>query len=160
LFSISIHSAPVHIIRYNPIANVTVSIDERGMMEYWSPNEDSDKGYGEPNPEFVSWKYKSDTDLYEFKKNRIRPSCFQFSPDFQKFVTFEFKDRQYRLFNFRTGKITKKIDESLEVITKNQEDPDFPYRLEEMEFGRRLAIEKEIEKSQVGQSMTCNAGSV
>lgn len=67
----TLHSNPVHLMKYNPVANVVVSCDEGGMIEYWKPNPDEQKGYSEPDPNFVTWKYKSDTDLYEFKKVRF-----------------------------------------------------------------------------------------
>jgi peptidylprolyl isomerase domain and WD repeat-containing protein 1 len=126
-----------------------LSADERGMLEYWTP-ENNEQGHIEANPQFVSFKLKSETDLYDFKKNRLRPASIQFSPDFHKFVTFEFKDRVFRLFNFKTGKIIKKFDESLEQVEEQS-------KLDLMEFGRRLAVEREIEKS-VTLNQTCNAG--
>ena len=148
LYSVNFHQNPVHLIKYNPIADVVISCDERGMLEYWTPDQDATNGYRAPSKKHVKWEMKSETDLYEFKKQRMKPSMLEFNPDFSKFVTFEFKDRVYRLFNFKTGKIIKKIDESLGDGKSNT--------LDEMEYGRRLAVEKEIEKG-TGQSLTCNA---
>ena len=62
----SVHSKPVLTMSYNPKANVIVSVDDGGMLEYWQP--DAETGFATPRPPVVSWQFKSDTDLYEFKK--------------------------------------------------------------------------------------------
>jgi peptidylprolyl isomerase domain and WD repeat-containing protein 1 len=61
-----IHSSSVHIMQYNPNAGTVVSIDQTGMIEYWIP--DLDAGFPTPTMPKVSWQFKSQTDLYEFKK--------------------------------------------------------------------------------------------
>ncbi|TPX66944.1 hypothetical protein SpCBS45565_g04120 [Spizellomyces sp. 'palustris'] len=156
LFTINnLHIDPVHIMRYNPTADVIVSVDSGGMVEYWQP--DVDSGYTLPSSPVVDWEFKSDTDLYEFKKAKKAPSSLTFSPDFSKFVTFGFSDRQIRIFNFRTGKLIRKYDESLTVVSEMQQAGTAIYSLDDMEFGRRLAIEREIEKVKGGQSATANA---
>ncbi|KAJ8329195.1 Peptidyl-prolyl cis-trans isomerase cyp15 [Batrachochytrium dendrobatidis] len=153
----TLHSVPVNIIKYNHIANTVVSVDDGGMIEYWTPNEFSDQGFDHPKPSAVSWEFKGETDLYEFKKAKTVPTCLQFSPDFSKFVTFGFGDRQIRIFNFRTGKLMRKYDESLSVVSEMQQAGTAIHTLDDMEFGRRLAIEREIEKASGGQSATVNA---
>lgn len=109
------------------------------------------------------WSYKSETDLYEFKKVKIfhlhkwnyylipptqsksTPTCITLSPDSSSFVTFSLPDRQIRVFSFLTGKLTRKYDESLEAIQEMQQAGTAVYRVEDMEFGRRLAAERELE---------------
>ena len=49
------------------------------------------------------------------------------------------------VFSFLTGKMTRKYDESLAAIQEMQQAGTAVYRVEDMEFGRRLAVEKEIE---------------
>jgi peptidylprolyl isomerase domain and WD repeat-containing protein 1 len=79
------------------------------------------------------------------------------SPTGQHFVTFGFGDRQIRLFNFRTGKLIKKYDESLESQSEIQQNgTSATVKLDDMEFGRRLAIDREIGKTRGGQSATVN----
>ncbi|KAI8917525.1 hypothetical protein DFJ77DRAFT_428966 [Powellomyces hirtus] len=151
----SIHSAPVHIMRYNPTANVVLSVDTGGMMEYWEP--DMDEGTRPPSAPGVTWEFKSDTDLYEFKKTKTTPTSLTFSPNYEKFVTFGFGDRQIRIYNFRTGKVIRKYDESLTVVSEMQQAGTAIHHLDDMEFGRRLALEREIEKVKGGQSATVNA---
>jgi peptidylprolyl isomerase domain and WD repeat-containing protein 1 len=150
LYFFSIHSSPVHLMKFNPVANCVVSIDERGMVEYWTPKPDdfiedySGKGYSVPDERFVSWSLKSDTDLYEFKKNRTTPCSLEFSRDYSKFVTFDWKTRQIRIFSFKSGKLLKKIDESLEAIEACQKEQSIT-KMDDMEFGRRLTVEREID---------------
>lgn len=50
-----------------------------------------------------------------------------------------------RLFKFLTGKITKVLDESLENVTELQQTKQL---IPNMEFGRRMAVERELEKSE------------
>ncbi|KAI9091714.1 hypothetical protein DFS34DRAFT_584331 [Phlyctochytrium arcticum] len=151
----NLHSSPVHILRYNPVADVVVSVDGGGMVEYWQP--DLESGFSTPAPPAIGWEFKSDTDLYEFKKAKKVPTSLTFSPDYSKFVTFGFADRQIRIFNFHTGKLMRKYDESLTVVSEMQQAGTAIYVLDDMEFGRRLAIEREIEKVKGGQSATANA---
>jgi peptidylprolyl isomerase domain and WD repeat-containing protein 1 len=54
------------------------------------------------------------------------------------------EDRKVRIFRFLTGKIYRTFDESLESYQDSQRDPDFPYKLDDIEFGRRMAKEREI----------------
>jgi len=151
----NIHSKPVSIIEYNPIDDVVVSVDDGGMVEYWQPN--PDENFAQPKPPTIAWTYKSDTDLYTFKKNHTVPTSLQFSQDYSKFVTFGFDDRKLRVFKFKTGKLYRIYDESLEVVSEMQQAGTAGYKLDDMEFGRRLALEKEIQKLKGGQASTVNA---
>lgn len=54
-------------------------------------------------------------------------------------------DRQIRVFNFLTGKLTRKYDESLTAIQEMQQAGTAVYKVDDMEFGRRLAVERELE---------------
>ncbi|KAJ3220572.1 hypothetical protein HK099_004201 [Clydaea vesicula] len=158
LYTIStLHSSPVHLIRYNDAFETVVSIDESGSIEYWEPEQnDTGNFISPPAHGKVAWEYKSDTDLYEYKKSKTVPTSLNFSPNFKKFVTFGFQDRQYRIFNFLTGKLQKKIDESLKTIQEMQQASTAAFKLDDMEFGRRLAQERELEKQRLGQSATAN----
>lgn len=73
------------------------------------------------------------------------PTCITLSPDSSSFVTFSFPDRQIRVFSFLSGKLSRKYDESLEAIQEMQQAGTAVYRVEDMEFGRRLAVERELE---------------
>ena len=34
----SLHTSPVHLMKFNPVANVVISSDEKGSIEYWTPD--------------------------------------------------------------------------------------------------------------------------
>ncbi|ORY51823.1 hypothetical protein BCR33DRAFT_752713 [Rhizoclosmatium globosum] len=158
LFSLpDLHSQPVHIMQYNPVAKTVVSVDVGGMIEYWQIDVDEAAALPPKNSKYVDWEFKGETDLYEFKKSKSFPATLTFSQDFTKFVTFGFEDRQIRVFSFATGKLLRKYDESLAVVSEMQQAGTAVYKLDDMEFGRRMATEREIEKVKGGQSATANA---
>ncbi|KAI7792990.1 peptidylprolyl isomerase domain and WD repeat-containing protein 1 [Triplophysa rosa] len=131
------HGAPLSQIRLNPKYRVIVSADKAGMLEYWT---------GLPSefkfPRQVEWEYKTDTDLYEFAKGKTYPSSLAFSHDGKKMATIA-TDRKVRIFRFLTGKLMRVFDESLTMFTELQQ---MRQQLPDMEFGRRMAVERELEK--------------
>lgn len=140
----NIHNKPVSIIRYSDIFNTVISADQGGMIEYWSPNEP----YETPKDVPGLWEFKSSTDLYEFRKAKAPPTSISLSPDSTHFVAFSISDRKIRIFNFLTGKLTRKYDESLEAASEMQQAGTAIYKLDDMEFGRRLALESEIQENE------------
>jgi len=137
----TLHRFPVHLMTYSDRFDCVVSADEGGFVEYWRPSEQFELPTNVPG----LWSFKSQTDLYEFKKSKSTPTCITHSPDSSSFVTFSLPDRQIRIFSFLTGKMTRKYDESLAAIGEMQQAGTAVYRVEDMEFGRRLAVEKDIE---------------
>lgn len=150
--------------QYSDRFDCVVSADEGGFVEYWRPSEQFELPTNVPG----LWSFKSQTDLYEFKKvssrpvprpfswsilpdvkfyfqSKSTPTCITLSPDSASFITFSLPDRQIRIFSFLTGKMTRKYDESLAAIQEMQQAGTAVYRVEDMEFGRRLAVEKDIE---------------
>ncbi|CAG8529799.1 4493_t:CDS:10 [Funneliformis mosseae] len=144
-----LHSHPVHLMTYNEKDHAVISADTSGMLEYWVPEEP----FGLPKT--VSFEFKSDTDLYEFKKAKTHPTSIKFSYDYNQFVTMSIGDRQVRVFRFKTGTMIRKYDESLAIISEMQQAGTTIYKLDDMEFGRRLAVERELEKT--SQASTMNA---
>jgi len=113
------------------------------------------------------WEYKSSTDLYEFKKVRCflymqhrlafslckstsktktTPTSLTFSPNSTHFATISHPSLQIRVFNFLTGKLYRAYDESMSAVQAMQQAGTAIYKLDDMEFGRRLAVERELEK--------------
>ncbi|ORX83909.1 peptidyl-prolyl cis-trans isomerase cyp15 [Basidiobolus meristosporus CBS 931.73] len=137
----SIHANPVIIMKYNEKYDCVVSSDNAGFLEYWSPEAPHEL------PKSVDFQYKSETDLYEFKKSKTVPTSINFSPDFSQFVVLSVQDRQIRVFKFATAKMIRKYDESLTVVSEMQQAGTAVYKLDDMEFGRRLAVEREMEKT-------------
>ncbi|XP_019507969.1 PREDICTED: peptidylprolyl isomerase domain and WD repeat-containing protein 1 [Hipposideros armiger] len=132
-----LHTSPLTQIRLNPVYKAIVSSDKSGMIEYWT---------GPPHeykfPKNVNWEYKTDTDLYEFAKCKAYPTSICFSPDGKKIATIA-SDRKVRIFRFLTGKLMRVFDESLSMFTELQQ---MRQQLPDMEFGRRMAVERELEK--------------
>ena len=108
------------------------------MIEYWQPH----GAYEKPDGVF---QYKSSTDLFAFKKAKSIPTTITISPSGLKFATFSLPDRQIRIFDFATGKLYRTYDESLQTITDMQQAGTALQKLEDVEFGRRLAVERELE---------------
>ena len=134
-----LHRKPVHLMAYNNAYNCVISADEGGMIEYWR----SSGSYDKPDNVF---EIKSNTSLFEFKKAKSVPSSITISPSGEQFATFSFSDRKVRVFAFASGKLYRTYDESITTITEMQQagtlaDPP----LEPVEFGRRIAVERELE---------------
>ncbi|KAG8696519.1 hypothetical protein FRC09_008415 [Ceratobasidium sp. 395] len=139
----NLHRSPVHLMTYTDHFDTVVSADESGFVEYWQPREP----YEPPKDVPGMWEFKSSTDLYEFKKTKSVPTSLTFSPNSSHFVTLSSStDRQVRIFNTLTGKMTRRYDESLTAIQEMQQAGTSAHKLDDMEFGRRLAVEREIEK--------------
>ncbi|KAI9182951.1 Peptidyl-prolyl cis-trans isomerase cyp15 [Blastocladiella emersonii ATCC 22665] len=146
LHTVKLHKEPVVVMKYNVLYNTVVSVDQSGMMEYWTPEEPF-----EAPRQHVEWEFKSDTDLYEFRKARAVPSSLEFSPNCQYFVTYGLADRTVRVWRFATAKLFRKYDESLQVISEMQQAGTAIARLDDMEFGRRLAVERDLEANAVAR---------
>ena len=133
----TIHRSPITVMGFNNSYNCVISADENGMVEYWNPSTFE-------KPENV-FEYKSSTNLFDFKKSKSFPSSITFSPSGEKFATFSFPDRKVRVFDFVSGKLYRTYDESLQTITEMQQAGTALQKLEEVEFGRRLATERDLE---------------
>lgn len=135
----NIHRKPVVAIAFNDAYDCVISADESGMIEYWRSG---DSSFEKPDNVF---ELKSSTNLFEFKKSKSVPASITISPSGQQFATFSFPDRQVRIFDFATGKLYRTYDESLPTIIEMQQAGTALQKLDEVEFGRRLAVERELE---------------
>ena len=134
-----LHVHPVVLIRYNDRFATAVSVDRKGMIEYWSS---AKRDYKFPE-DVVEFDSQLDTHLYEFVKSKTMVHDISFSPDGTNFATIS-ADRKIRIFKFRTGQLLRVFDESLEHIASLQKMKQI---CSGPEFGRRMAIENELEKS-------------
>ena len=134
----SLHKSPIILMAYNNAYDCVVSADESGMVEYWRPSGSHEK------PENV-FQYKSSTNLFEFKKAKSLPASITISPTGSQFATFSFPDRKVRVFDFPSGKLYRTYDESLVTLTEMQQAGTALQKLEDVEFGRRLAVERDLE---------------
>ena len=135
----SIHRAPVASMAFNSAFDCVISADESGMIEYWRAGDGS---FEKPDNVF---DLKSSTNLFEFKKAKSTPASLSISPTGHQFATVSFPDRQVRIFDFASGKLYRKYDESLSTITDMQQAGTAIHQLDTVEFGRRLAAERELE---------------
>ncbi|KAG9789881.1 Peptidyl-prolyl cis-trans isomerase cyp15 [Exophiala dermatitidis] len=138
----SLHRAPVVAMAYNPAFDCVVSADEGGMVEYWQPSDNYEK------PDTV-FKMKSTTNLFDFKKSKSAPCSITISPSGHQFATISFPDRKIRVFDFASGKLYRSYDESIETITAMQQAGTALQKLDEVEFGRRMAVERELDNPAV-----------
>ncbi|KAJ4775642.1 Peptidyl-prolyl cis-trans isomerase-like 1 [Rhynchospora pubera] len=141
IMSREIHIGPVKAMRYNAAYDVVISADAKGLLEYWSP---SDLKFPE---DVVKFKLKTDTNLFEIVKCKTTVSAIEASGDGNQFAITS-PDRRIRVFWFKTGKLRRVYDESLEVAQDLQRSDAPMYRLEAIDFGRRMAVEKELEKTE------------
>ncbi|KAI5302699.1 hypothetical protein KEM56_000442 [Ascosphaera pollenicola] len=135
----TLHRQPVNALAFNSMFNCVVSADESGMLEYWRADDGS---FTKPDNVF---DLKSSTNLFAFKKAKSTPSSITISPDGQRFATYSFPDRQIRIFDFPTGKLYRTYDESLTTLTEMQQAGTALAKFDEVEFGRRMAIERGLE---------------
>lgn len=134
------HSSDIILMRYNSISSTVISIDEKGVLEYWSS---ARYDYAFPQDR-VMFESKLDTDLFEFVKEKTRVHDLCFSASGSYFATIS-SDRKIRIFKFATGKILRVFDESIQHTISLQKMKQI---VPNIEFSRRLAIENELEKSE------------
>ena len=134
-----LHMAPVTTLKYNVNFCTIISIDRVGMLEYWSS---AKYEFAFPDKERVLFDSKLDTDLYDFAKSKTIAHDISFSPNGKLFATIS-SDRKIRVFKFATGTIVRVYDESLQHCSAMQQSKQI---VPNMEFGRRMAIERELEK--------------
>ncbi|XP_052743857.1 peptidylprolyl isomerase domain and WD repeat-containing protein 1 [Bicyclus anynana] len=142
LHTFCLHQNEVATIKYNPVYEAAVSVDKAGIVEYWTGPK-----YEFEFPKNVKFKSKLSTDLFDFVKNKTYPTALDFSPDGKKMATISL-DRKVRIFHFLTGKLHKVLDESLQRFQELQHQTQ---QLPNMEFGRRMATERELDKSEAAQ---------
>ena len=138
----NIHRASVSLMAYNNAYDCVVSVDEGGMLEYWQPS----GNFSKPDNVFAM---KSSTNLFDFKKAKCVPSTITISPTGHQFATLSFPDRKIRIFDFATAKLHRVYDESIETITSMQQAGTAVQALEDIEFGRRLGVERELDTPQL-----------
>ncbi|GFS84199.1 peptidylprolyl isomerase domain and WD repeat-containing protein 1 [Nephila pilipes] len=133
------HSSSITVIKFNPAYEVSISCDKNGIIEYWSSLKKDFKF-----PSILQFDSKLDTDLFELVKHKTYPTDLAFSPKGDQFAIL-CVDRKIRIFRFLTGKMIRVYDESLQHLSELQQ---MKQQLPNMEFGRRMAIERDLEKTE------------
>lgn len=143
--TLEVHSQPAHVIRYNPWLHACISADKSGALELWDPDTLQMPTKGS-HPR-IKFDIKSETHLYELLKNQTFAISISSSSDGQMFVA-TCEDGRLRVFRYSTMKMIRAYDESLEMFTAAQSDPNMQdLHLDRFDFGRRIAVEKEMRKS-------------
>lgn len=134
------HRAPVRCMAFVPGANVVLSADARGALEYWLPGDGGAPG----DAHGVEFRFKLDTDLFELCKAKAAPTALAVSPDGSRFAVLA-SDKRMRVFGFATGKLRLVLDESTDAAHALQRSGNPAVTLESIDFGRRMAVEKELD---------------
>eukprot|EP00771_Trimastix_marina_P002609 gnl/Trimastix_PCT/375.p1 GENE.gnl/Trimastix_PCT/375~~gnl/Trimastix_PCT/375.p1 ORF type:complete len:632 (-),score=190.46 gnl/Trimastix_PCT/375:270-1970(-) len=135
---VTCHAAPVTSILYHPQKQLAISGDARGMLEYWSPETHAFPA------EQVAFRFKTDTDLFDVARSRSRVCSLAAAPNGKFFACYS-TDRQIRVYYVETGRLYRKYAETLAVYQGLQQNGSADFRLEEIDFGRRMAVEKDID---------------
>lgn len=138
----SLHRTEVVAMAFNPTFDCVVSADAGGMVEYWQPRDNYEK------PDNV-FQMKSSTNLFDFKKSKSAPCSIAISPLGHQFATISFPDRKVRIFDFATAKLYRSYDESIETITTMHQAGTSLFKLDDAEFGRRMAVERDLDNAAV-----------
>lgn len=96
----SVHKSPVQTLTYNQKDQCFISIDTRGIVEYWNLSGQL--------PEGIDFKMKSETDLFDLAKNKSTASCVVLTSTQKNFATIS--NNLLRVFDFRLGKLVNKLD--------------------------------------------------
>eukprot|EP00126_Sphaerothecum_destruens_P006274 Sdes_comp19293_c0_seq1m10347 len=135
-----IHSHHLAGFAFHPLTGFVLSVDVKGIIEYWDPSKD----YEFPTS-VVKFTSKLDTDLFELVKHKTMPYSVTFSSDGVYFAVTS-DDRIVRIFNFASGKLVRSFDESLTTLSQQQSDAPELLKLDSIDFGRRIAQERELDK--------------
>eukprot|EP00808_Paulinella_micropora_P010323 g29546.t1 len=139
LTTVTMHKASVTLMRFNHKYHTVVSVDSAGMLEYWCPETLKLPAKG------LKFQYKTETSLYTFLKDKTTAQSMEFSKDGEYFSTMG-KDLVIRIFRFVTGKLVKKMKEDIDAVEAAQATGGV-YALDNMDFGRRVAVEREVLKT-------------
>eukprot|EP00823_Brevimastigomonas_motovehiculus_P005474 TRINITY_DN4046_c0_g1_i1.p1 TRINITY_DN4046_c0_g1~~TRINITY_DN4046_c0_g1_i1.p1 ORF type:complete len:498 (+),score=124.88 TRINITY_DN4046_c0_g1_i1:56-1495(+) len=140
------HKHAVNFLKFNEPYNTVLSIDSIGMIEYWDPST------LEQPSSTLQFKYKTATHLYEFIQCKSVPTSLEISQDGQYFSCMG-NDHYVRIFHFLTGSLYRKYNETVDVYNEAQKDEHSMYRLDAIDFGRRMAIERDLEKASKASSI-------
>jgi len=97
----------------NAMMETVISIDKRGVIEYW------DMSTGRlPSHDTINFQLKAETDLYDLAKAKTVPIAIALAPSGLIFATLSL-DKFIRIFDFKQGKLLRKYDESLAAYSAN-----------------------------------------
>ncbi len=130
---ISFHTAPLQCMKLNIPNAAVVSIDKKGIIEYWNVSD-----YEFPSAK-VTFRHKMDTNLFDLLKSKVRSYSLSINQQGTLFAVV-CSDRKIRIFDFITGKTSRIYDESIEVYSSG-----IKHDIEPADLSRRIAVERELE---------------
>jgi len=131
------HKKSVHLIKYNQGYNTVITMDCSGRIEYWDPKE-----LKFPK-DLVNFNFKMDTDLYDLTKSKAVPLTLTVSLDGKRFACYS-TDGGVRVFDFLTGELVGHYKEDAIIYQDEQAFEDSPYKVDAIDFGRRMAVERDL----------------
>uniref|UniRef100_A0A0N4ZYZ1 peptidylprolyl isomerase n=1 Tax=Parastrongyloides trichosuri TaxID=131310 RepID=A0A0N4ZYZ1_PARTI len=136
------HRSPFVQMTYSPLNDISISVDSRGMLEYWSGIE---RNYQFPDSD-VSFESKLTTDLLIHMKEKVKVYNICSSRNGLYFATFS-SDSKYRVFEIASGKLLSTFDESVKFYDENHLDLE-ALNISPMELARKKAVERDIFKNE------------
>lgn len=141
--SFAVHRAPLTAMSYNAVHDTVISLDERGVIEYWSGS-----SYDFPAEE-VAFRSTLDTDLYACAKAKAIARTIELSRDGSQFAMFT-SDKRVHVWRFATGRLRRTYDESADAVNEVQRAGPESLRLEPIDFGRRQAHDQDLASELAG----------
>ena len=162
------HRSTVKFLLYSAKIDLVVSIDQSSLINYWSPADPS------VPPSSLLFHSKLDTDLFELMRREMSVVAAEFSPSGSHFAVLARSTSEKKLFLFDTlrGKISKIFNEQMDVykelherlqkkeeaeLTEENDETKKKKKslllLNNVEYSRRLTIEKEFERAELVSSL-------
>lgn len=140
LFTTAPAGAPILAMAYAPTVDAVITADGRGVLDYWRADAAAREGVWPADA--VRFALKSDTDLFRLAMDKTTAVSLAASPDGSRFAAVG-GDGKVRVFDFATGKLKATYDESPAAAASLQRDGGDAVRLDAVDFGRRLAVDRE-----------------
>ena len=129
--------APVSAMRYYAAHDTLITCDGTGKISYWSA-----ATFKFPY-DAVKFKYLMDTDLFALAKGKTKAVSLDCSQDGNYFLIRAANQNLY-LFAFRTGKLKRVYDETLEAVLEVQRSAEKDQQLDSLDLSYRVNVEKEL----------------
>lgn len=134
---------PLTCIRLVPSLRIIISSDINGAIDYWDA--DDAKGKAVTNSDGrVVFRSRFETDLLSVAKAKRKVLSISASRN-GEFFSCMCSDSKLRVFKLKSGKLLRIYDESLNAAQELQKSGPQNMHLDSVEFGRKAAIEKDIE---------------
>merc|ERR1712150_377649 len=134
--TIDVHRAQVTQLKYNEKYDCCISVDIKGIMDYWNVEDGK-------LPSCVTFSSKFDCDILKFMMTKSQVLSLEISPDGEKFATLS-SDHKMRVWDFRSAKVLFELDESFSFYESEQMKEGSMFKVESLIYGKKLATEKEV----------------